>query len=799
MTKNGIRYDDPKEVTVMFTDNGNGGLDAAIDGDEAKIESWTAAFKNSYNAEGSFTLAGTKSFNGTIGEGQYSVTITRTDTEPDVTKEAAVGTDGRWSFPTDDGFTGFTLEDVKNNVQPVYRVSEKNTGVAGVVYDTNEYDVKVRLADKGDGTLIVEPDKADNSLAFINTIPGPGETEIHAVKTVSGMNLESDEYEFTLTPDAANGLGEKVQTAKNKGSDVSFTLKYDAAQVNIPKGESRTYKYELAETDGGKAGVTYDNNKYGVTVTVTNNGTDLQVASVIDQDKAEFVNTYSAKGSTSVTVAKKLMSSGEESDIYPENKGFTFKLYDDRGAEIDSRTVYKKGETVVFDGDYFSFTQEDLKDSNGNYVETTDKYFYISEVNDGIDGITYDDDTAVVKVTLTNKDGKLDVSKSVRKADGTVEKTEGIIAGLQRLFGSGSESNGADAVFENTLTKSGEIGFEGLKVLKYADGNDVPMTDELKAQLTGLMFTVTGNGQTVTGTTGTDGKVTFNDKITFSRTGEYDFVIAETGKNDSKPAGFGLDWAEGKTFKVTVTDDKVNYGRLAAAMEAADDAALDNGVFTFTCKDTMNKEFKVDKSFFGENIAGVEAELKLANTGLLGVTFNPVTWTVTDTAGSYVFENGLAAGDYILQETRVPDGFEKADDITFTVNEDGSYVLNGTRYAQTVPVRMINKTTTEADTSIAITKTWKDPYADKVTERPTAYAQIQQRVKGSGEEGWTNYGSPVAISLQDDGTYRYVDDKLPSKRYNKTTFEYDEYEYRVSEVEVKHCAGWQGIRHVGCR
>ena len=58
----------------------------------------------------------------------------------------------------------------------------------------------------------------------------------------------------------------------------------------------------------------------------------------------------------------------------------------------------------------------------------------------------------------------------------------------------------------------------------------------------------------------------------------------------------------------------------------------------------MNKEFKVDKSFFGENIAGVEAELKLANTGLLGVTFNPVTWTVTDTAGSYVFENGLAAG-----------------------------------------------------------------------------------------------------------------------------------------------------------
>lgn len=788
-TKDGITYDDPKTVNVSFVDDGEGHLKAFVNGAETAETSKTVSFENSYDAEGIFSMKGSKSLNkGVIADGQYVVEITRTDVDPQDTVEVPVGSDGKWSFP--EKFARYTLSDV--GTTPSFTVTEKNTGVAGVIYDEASYEVRLTIKDNADGTLDVRPTVADNTITFVNTIPGEGEAVVEASKTVDGMEL-TDDYTFTLTPDAGNGLGEVTQSVNNKGSKAVFNLKYEAEKVNLARGKSKAFKYKLSEAKGTKGGVNYDDRVYDVTVTVTNNGESLDTAVSYDNGPAEFKNTYSVSGNTSVVIEKKLLSDGEETDQYPA-EGFTFKLKDDKGDVKDSKTVTAANKTAVFDGDYFNYTQEDVKENN-KYVETATKYYYITEEKQNAAGITYDEATAVVEVKLTNKDGELKVDKKVKKAEGTVtESPEGILARLQSLFGMGEEASGPDAVFINRLEKGGEIGIDGQKLLKYADGSDVIMTDELKAQLTNLIFTVTGNGQTVTGTVDSDGRVTFDKDITFSRPGDYEFRVSEAWKDSNSRTGFDLDWRDGRTFTVHVTDDPENYSRLTAEMDPVDDARIvlsgDRRVFTFTCKDTMKKELRILKSFGGEG--DVNATLTLYKKYLIG-RGEVASWPVSRLTGGYTFNGGLDSGKYLLVETDVPEGYEKAPDVEFEVLENGKYIKDGVEYGQTIEVPMNNITTDESDTSLVITKKWNDRYNTEgadLTKRPTAYAQIQQSVRaaGSDENAWSeykNYGAPVAVSLQPDGkTYRYETDKLPKIRYNTDTYSYDEYRYRVKEVKI---------------
>ena len=103
---------------------------------------------------------------------------------------------------------------------------------------------------------------------------------------------------------------------------------------------------------------------------------------------------------------------------------------------------------------------------------------------------------------------------------------------------------------------------------------------------------------------------------------------------------------------------------------------------------------------------GIDVEVILSD-GNTSVSFR-----TSEFAPSIVI--GLLPGDYVLMETEAPEGYLKADNIYFTLNDDGTYSTGGT--AVTVaenPVVMIDK----RDWTYALdsgTDTFKDIDNDKI-------------------------------------------------------------------------------------
>ena len=98
-----------------------------------------------------------------------------------------------------------------------------------------------------------------------------------------------------------------------------------------------------------------------------------------------------------------------------------------------------------------------------------------------------------------------------------------------------------------------------------------------------------------------------------------------------------------------------------------------DNVIVFTYKVVVNK---VDEN--GDALTGAEFTLKKKIKGEDGnVTQEPVA-VVKNTAGTTFTFNGLDDGEYILEETTTPNGYNTISPITFTVNADHTITWDGT-------------------------------------------------------------------------------------------------------------------------
>ena len=160
--KGGVTYDaSTYQVTVAVKDNGEGQLVASATSDSDAI-----TFKNSYAAAPtSVELKATKAYEGaTLTEGQFTFEAVNNG---NVVARGTNDANGNVSFGslalTKAGTYDFTIREV-------------NDGQANVTYDDKTYDVKVTVADDGEGQLVVTGVEGDNP-TFTNTYTEPAKSE----------------------------------------------------------------------------------------------------------------------------------------------------------------------------------------------------------------------------------------------------------------------------------------------------------------------------------------------------------------------------------------------------------------------------------------------------------------------------------------------------------------------------------------------------------------------------------------------------------------------------------------------
>lgn len=295
-----------------------------------------------------------------------------------------------------------------------YRYDITESGSAdGVTNDTQSTrTVYVKVTDNGRGSLTAAiVDEHGNVLSgpaftFTNSYSVTPTTssvtdQIKVHKTLTGRTLDANEFTFELIED-----GRVVATGTN---DASGKVTLSGIEYTSPG----IHNYTIREHGHGTTanGVTYSDATYRVTTTVKDNGDGtLDVThKLVDADEAEFENVYTAKSTELALTAAKVL---EGADLKAGQ--FTFKL---SGGGVELTATNDANGQVTFSE--LSFTQA------GTYT------FTISEVNDGQQGVTYDETER--KVTVTVEDDR-----------------------LGNLIASVNQDELAACVFRNTYTKPEE-------------------------------------------------------------------------------------------------------------------------------------------------------------------------------------------------------------------------------------------------------------------------------------------------------------------------------------------------------
>lgn len=266
-------------------------------------------------------------------------------------------------------------------------VVKESGRVAGVTNDaTPSRDVYIKVTDDGNGALTAQRVDANG-----NAVDGPAFTftnrysvvpttssvtdQITVHKKLTGRALEANKFTFELLE------GDKVVATGTNDASGKVTLS------GIEYTSPGIHNYTIRERGHGTTanGVTYSDATYRVTTTVKDNGDGtLDVThKLVDADEAEFENVYTAKPTKLALTAAKVL---EGADLKAGQ--FTFKL---SGGGVELTATNDANGQVAFSE--LSFTQA------GTYT------FTISEVNDGQQGVTYDETER--KVTVTVEDDRL--------------------------------------------------------------------------------------------------------------------------------------------------------------------------------------------------------------------------------------------------------------------------------------------------------------------------------------------------------------------------------------------------------
>lgn len=289
-----------------------------------------------------------------------------------------------------------------------YVVTEETRSPAGVTNDLRSTrDIYITVTDDGHGMLTAEFTDANGAsltagqpdLTFTNVYkPAPMTSrvtdQLSVSKVLTGRSMVAGEFHFEMLE------GSRVVATGTNAADGTVTLStvtYDAPG---------THSYEIREVNGGKTidGVRYSGTTYHVNTTVsdTGNGTLAVKHELVEEGPATFTNAYeTTPADVTITAHKELLGATLT------DGQFAFQL---TGMGSDLRATNDAQGNVAFP--HLLLTEP------GTYT------YELCELNDGQEGVTYDERVYVVTVTVTDDGlGHLSAEVSMDAADGALAFT----------------------------------------------------------------------------------------------------------------------------------------------------------------------------------------------------------------------------------------------------------------------------------------------------------------------------------------------------------------------------------------
>lgn len=369
------------------------------------------------------------------------------------------------------------------------------------------------------------------------TWPGTldGAANLAVTKVLTGRDwADDDSFAFKLKQTAGDASAVTMPEPTELTID-SKTADHKAAFGDITFSAAGEYEFTITELGQSHDGVTYDENKNVVKVSVEEKDGKF-VATVTDGANPTFTNTYAAESvtlGTGVSVTKVL-----EGRDWKDTDAFEFAIAPQGAAPAPSKgltaTAKKDAQTVSFGN--FTF------DKAGIYV------YEVSEVKGSIGGVSYDGHAATVTITVTDN-GKGQLVATPKVENGTFKNT----------YKAGEVTLSGDTAIKGQKTLTGHDMTSSFSFKLAADGN---YGDAVK---------IAKNADTASVSGAKDGEpkdFSFG-AVTFTKAGTYEFSVTEQG---TEPAGYTYDT---HASKVTVEVKDFGDGQLTASVKYDDGDCCD--------------------------------------------------------------------------------------------------------------------------------------------------------------------------------------------------------------------------------
>lgn len=202
------------------------------------------------------------------------------------------------------------------------------------------------------------------------------------------------------------------------------------------------------------------------------------------------------------------------------------------------------------------------------------------------------------------------------------------------------------------------------------------------------------------------------------------------------------------------------------------DATKESQLEKFTVNWNTGANISINKTGEkGNALSGAEFSIDYTSISGYSAENTTVATLTTDKNGKASLTKMLPPGSYTLRETKAPEGYVTAADISFTIDADGTITSDSCKLEDGVYVFSVVDEKNE--TSISGTKTWNVPEGFELPNSITV--QLYQ----DGKE----YGDPKEVKPDTEGNWTYNWDELP-KYYTNNEGQRTTYNYTVAEVGI---------------